>query len=218
MPTIILIEDHEVVRRGLRAVLEAEGDLEIIGEAADGVSAVALAEAHKPDVVITDLMIPGLNGLEVTRQISQRSPHTRVIVLSMHANEAYVVQALNNGAAGYVLKDASTADVIHAVREALAGHRFLSAPLSDRVIDAYISKLQDTAVDVYDTLTNREREILHLAAEGHTNAQISERFSISPRTVEVHRANLMHKLGLRSQTDLIRYALRRGILPMDKKV
>jgi two-component system response regulator NreC len=215
MTTIVLADDHHVVRQGLRALLEGQPDFQLLGEAGDGLEAIQLTERLKPDVLIIDLMMPSLNGLEATRQISQRSPHTRVVILSMHANEAYVLEALRNGAAGYVLKDSSAADLVRAVREVVAGRRYLSSPLSERAIAAYIQKASDVALDPYEMLTNREREVLHLAAEGYTNAEIADQLSISPRTAETHRANLMHKLGLRTHTDLIRYALRRGILPME---
>jgi DNA-binding NarL/FixJ family response regulator len=215
MTTIVLADDHHVVRQGLRALLEAQPDFQLVGEAGDGLEAVQLTERLKPDVLVIDLMMPSLNGLEATRQVRQRSPHTRVVILSMHANEAYVLEALRNGAAGYVLKDSSAADLVHAVREVVAGRRYLSSPLSERAIEAYIRKATDVTLDPYEMLTNREREVLYLAAEGRTNTEIADQLSISPRTAETHRANLMHKLGLRTHTDLIRYALRRGILPME---
>jgi two-component system response regulator NreC len=214
--TIILAEDHHIVRQGLRALLEAEPDIQIVGEAANGLEAAQLAESRQPDVMIVDLMMPGLNGLEVTRQVAQRSPHTQVIILSAFENEAYVTEALGSGAAGYVLKRSSAADLVRAVREVVAGRRYLSPSLSERAIEAYVRYIQqvrDSDLDPYETLTPREREVLHLAAEGHTNAEIAERLSISPRTVETHRANMMHKLGLRTSTDLIRYSMQRGILP-----
>ncbi len=214
--SILLADDHPVVRQGLRALLEGEPDFRIVDEAGDGLEASQLAERLQPDMLVLDLMMPGLNGLEVTRQVSQRSPRTRVVILSMHANEAYVLEALRNGATGYVLKDSSAADLVQAVREVTAGRRYLSPPLSERAIEAYTQKAKAAVLDLYETLTAREREVLHLAAEGHTSREIADRLHISPRTVEVHRANMMHKLGLRTQTDLIRYALRRGILPMEE--
>ncbi len=213
--TIMLADDHKIVRQGLRALLEAEPDFSLVGEAGDGLEAVRLAERLRPDVLVLDLMMPGLTGMEVTLQVGKRSPQTRVIILSMHANEAYVLEALRNGAAGYVLKESSADELVQAVREVVAGRRFLSSPLSERAIDAYVSKSREGTLDRYETLTGREREVLHLAAEGHTNAEIAGRLSISSRTAETHRANMMRKLELRSQTDLIRYALRRGIIPMD---
>ncbi|MBI2875306.1 MAG: response regulator transcription factor [Candidatus Tectomicrobia bacterium] len=215
MPTIVLVDDHPVVRQGLRALLEAEPGFRVIGEAGEGVEAVQLVERLQPDVLVLDLMIPGLNGLEVTRQVSRRSSRTRVVILSMHANEAYVLEALRNGALGYVLKDAGATELLRAVREVAAGRRYLSPPLSERAIEIYVQKTDAAPLDLYETLTTREREVLQLAAEGYSATEIADRLSISSRTVETHRANLMRKLGLRTQTDLIRYALRRGILPME---
>lgn len=215
MVSLILADDHPVVRKGLRALLEAEPDFRIAGEAADGLEAVKLVEQEKPDVLIVDLMMPGLGGLEVVRQARDRSPLTRIIVLSMHANEAYVLEALKNGAAGYVLKDESHAALVSAVRAVSSGRRYLSPPLSERVIESFLSKTEPAAGDSYETLTDREREVLHLAAEGRTNSEIADRLFISPRTVETHRAHLMQKLGLKTQTELIRFALRRGILPAE---
>jgi DNA-binding NarL/FixJ family response regulator len=197
----------------LRALLEAEPDLTVAGEAADGLTTVHLVERVKPDVLVVDVMMPALNGLEVTRQVVRRSPDTRVIVLSMYSDESYVMEALKNGAAGYVLKSSTRSDLVQAIREVMAGERYLSAPLSARAVEAYVERAKGTEVGAYDTLTSREREVLQLAAEGHTNAEIAARLSISSRTVETHRSAVMRKLGLRRQTDLVRYALRRGILP-----
>ncbi len=160
-------------------------------------------------------MMPGLNGLDVLKQIKKRSPHTNIVILSMYANEAYVLEALSNGASAYVLKDSSSADLVTAVREAAAGRRYLSPPLSDRAIEAYQMKATAASLDKYETLTSREREVLHLAAEGNTNNEIASRLGISSRTAETHRANLMHKLDLHTHSDLIRFALRRGIIPME---
>lgn len=210
--TIVLADDHVVVRQGLRALLEAEPDFAIVGEAADGLEVADLVERLKVHVLILDLMLPGLNGLDVTRRVQQRSPQTRIVVLSMYANEAYVLEALRNGAAAYVLKEASAADLVHAIREVTAGRRYLSPPLSESAIELYVQKAKAAPRDPYEALTTREREVLQLAAEGQSNPEIANRLGISVRTVETHRANVMHKLDLRSQTDLVRYALRRGIL------
>jgi two-component system, NarL family, response regulator NreC len=212
---IVLADDHPVVRHGVRSLLQAETDFAVVGEAADGIETVQMVERLQPDVLVVDLMIPSLNGLEITRQVKQRSPHTRIVILSMHANEPYVLEALKNGAAGYVLKDTSGTDLVHAVRQVLSGQRYLSPPLSERAVEAYMQKSQETSFDPHDALTDREREVLQLAAEGFNNPDVAARLSISPRTVETHRANLMRKLGLKTQTDLIRYALRRGILPLE---
>jgi two-component system, NarL family, response regulator NreC len=212
--TIVLADDHQVVRQGLRALLEAESGFSVVGQAADGLEVPALVEKLDPDVLIVDVMMPGLSGLDVTRQVRQRSTRTRVIVLSMHANEAYVLEALRNGASAYVLKDATAQDLVQAVHAAVAGRTYLSPPLSERAIEAYVERAKTGILDDYETLTTREREVLHLAAEGYSNPQIAARLSISPRTAETHRGNVLRKLALHSQTDLVRYAVRRGILPV----
>lgn len=211
--TIMLADDHPVVRQGLRALLEAEQDFTIVGEAADGLEVAGLVERLRPNVLVLDLMLPGLGGIEVTRQICHRFPQTRVVILSMYANEAYVLEALRNGAVGYVIKEASAAQLVQAVREVSAGRRYLSPPLSENAIEAYIQKAQATPLDLYETLTSREREVLHLAATGDSNIETADRLGISSRTVETHRASVMRKLGLQNQTELVRYALRKGILP-----
>jgi DNA-binding NarL/FixJ family response regulator len=215
MTKIILADDHHLVREGLRMMLETEPDFEVIGEAADGLSAVQLVERLHPNIAILDLMMPDLNGLEVARHISQYTTDTRTIILSMHANEAYVLEALRNGVSAYILKDSRANDLVHAVREVLAGRRYLSPPLSERAIESYMEKAQTTELDPYETLTTREREVLHLAAQGYSATEMATRLFLSPRTVETHRANLMRKLDLHTQTDMIRYALRRGIIPLD---
>lgn len=213
---IVLAEDHHVVRQGLRLVLSADPNFKIVGEAATGLEAVQIVERLRPDVLVTDLMLPELNGLEVTRMARQRSPNTKVAVLSMHDNEAYVVEALQAGASAYVLKKSTADELVHAIRQVAAGFLYLSPPLNERAIAAYKQKAQETALDPYDKLTLREREVLHLEAEGLTNAEIATRLTISPRTVEMHRANMMRKLHLRNQRDLIRYALKRGIVSIDE--
>ena len=215
MTTIILADDHNIVRQSLRLLLEAEADFEVVGEAADGLEVLGLVERLHPDVLVLDVMMPGINGLEVTWQVRQSYPETRVIILSMHANEAYVLAALRNGADGYVLKDASAEDLLQAVREVALGRRYLSPPFSQLSLEKYLEKTQSTAVDIQDALTAREREVLHLAAAGHTSAEIAGVLSISPRTAETHRANMMRKLGLHAQADLIRYALQRGIISIE---
>lgn len=214
--TIVLADDHQVVRQGLRALLDAEVDLKVIAEAGDGLEAIRRVEALSPRVLVLDLMMPGLNGLDVVRQVRKISTHTQVVILSMYANEAYVLEALSNGASAYVLKDSSSADLVHAVREAAAGRKYLSPPLSDRAIEVYQEKARAATLDRYDTLTAREREVMHLAAEGRTSAEVAARLGISARTAETHRSNLMHKLDLHTQADLIRYALRRGIVAMEE--
>jgi DNA-binding NarL/FixJ family response regulator len=200
------------VRNGLQVALSAEPDLRVVAEAVDGLEALRLVERHKPDVLLLDLAMPGMDGLEVIRQIRKRSPRTRVVVLSMHKNEAYVWEALKNGAVGYVLKDSVPADIITAIREAVANRSFLSPALSEIHLMAYLQRANSGPFDLYETLTARERQILQLSAEGHTSAAIGARLSISPRTVEAHRANLMRKLGFHKLTELVRYALERQLL------
>ncbi|TMQ00900.1 MAG: response regulator transcription factor [Verrucomicrobia bacterium] len=213
--TIVLADDHHIVRGGLRALLSAENDLRVVGEAGDGLDTLRVVERLKPDVLVLDLMMPGLNGLEVIRQIKKRSPKTRTVVLSMHKNEAYVWKALNNGAAGYVLKESAPADLVKAVREALVNRSYLSPPLSETNIMAYLQKIDGGPFDLYETLTARERQILQLSAEGQSSGAIGERLSISSRTVEAHRANLMRKLGLHKMTELVRYSMERQLVVKD---
>jgi DNA-binding NarL/FixJ family response regulator len=217
MTTIVLAGDHHVVRQGLRALLEAKRDFHIVGEAADGREAVQLVERLQPDVLVLDLMMPGLSSLEVARQVGRRSPQTRVVILSMYANHAYVLEVLRSGAAAYVLKKPAAGELVRAVREVTIGGRYLSPPLSEEGIETYLKKAEESKTDPYELLTTRQREVLHLIAEGHTNVEIAARLVISPRTVEMHRANLMRKLGVRTQADLIRYALQRGILPPESE-
>jgi two-component system, NarL family, response regulator NreC len=214
--SILIADDHAVVRLGLRLLLEAESDFAVVGEVADGLEALLQVERLRPDVLILDLVMPGLHGVEVIRQVRKRAPKTRVVVLSMHANEAYVVEALRKGASAYVLKGSAGGEVLDAVRAALNGKQFLSPPLSGRAINAYMEKAKISAVDIYDTLTRREREVLQLGAQGRTNAEIAQRLRVSRRTVEAHRGKAFQKLGLRNQTDLVRYALRRGIVRIEE--
>ena len=214
MINIVLADDHHLVREGLRALLERERDLTVVAETGDGIEAIRLVEAVQPDVLVVDITMPGLDGLGVTRQVRKRVPRTQVVILTMHANEAHVLEALRHGAVGYVLKEADAADVVRAIRKAARGKRFLSAPLSERAIEAYAQMAQATANDPYQTLSPREQEVMQLTAEGYTAAQIAERLSISPRTVEAHRAKLMRKLGLSKLADVMRYALQRGLIPV----
>jgi two-component system response regulator NreC len=213
--TIVLADDHQLVRQGLRGMLERQPDFRVVGEAGTGLEVFRVVERFRPNVLVLDMMMPQLNGLEVTRQLSKRSPKTRTVILSMHRDESYVVQALKNGATGYVLKDASVDELVKAIREAAAGRRYLSPPLSDSAVGAYMQQSNVASLDLYNSLSNREREVLHLAAEGHTNTEIGKRLFISPRTVEIHRANMMAKLGLRNHTELIRYALKHRLITND---
>ena len=210
--TIVLADDHRIVRQGLHALLAAEADFKVVGEAGDGREALEQVKSLAPDVLVLDLMMPGLNGLEVARQLHKHTPKVGVVVLSMHDDEGFVLEALANGVSAYVLKDSNSSDLIQAVREVAAGRRYLSPPLSDRVIETYLQMAKVGTMDKHETLTTREREVLQLSAEGHTNSEIAARLGISTRTAETHRSHVMHKLGLHTQADLIRYALRRGII------
>lgn len=210
MTTAIIADDHEIVRRGLRGILESEGSCRIVAEAADGLAAAQLVDKFKPHVLILDLNMPRLHGIEVLRQARTSSPHTKVIVLSMHSDEPYVIEALRAGAMAYILKGSESAEISHALREVLAGRRFLSATLSEWAINALVTK--PASDDPLQTLTQRERTVIQLAAEGHSNAEIAEKLFISPRTAETHRTNLLRKLGLQTQTDLVRFAIRKGLI------
>lgn len=211
--TIVLADDHQIVRQGLRLLLDAAG-FAVVGEAADGLEVAGLVERLRPDVLVLDLMMPGLSGLDAMLQVAKRAPKTRVVVLSMHANDAYVFEALRNGALAYVLKDVTGTELLRAIRSVLAGRRYLSPPLSAKSLEAYERKARDAEVDIYQTLTAREREVLHLAAEGLPASAMAERLGISARTAETHRANVMRKLGLHGRADLVRYALRRWRLAL----
>ncbi len=210
--TVVLADDHQVVREGLRLLLEAQPDLSVIGEASDGLQAADLVTRLKPNVLVVDLIMPGLGGLDVAREVKKRSPKTRIVILSMHSSDSFVLQALKNGASAYVLKDSSAAELVQAIHTVLAGRRYLSPPLSQKAIDDYVKRAEGTEAGLYETLTTREREVLHLAAEGHGNPAIGRRLGISPRTAETHRTHLMEKLGLRSTAALVLYAVQRGIV------
>jgi len=211
MTTVILADDHELVRRGLRSLLEAIGTCKVVAEVADGLSAAQAVDKHKPALLILDLNMPRMHGLEVLKQVRTSSPHTRVIVLSMHNDEPYVIEALRAGASAYLLKGSESQEIAQALKEVLAGRRYLSAPLSEWAINALATRVADTT-DPLGALSPREREVLQLAAEGFANPEIAEKLFISPRTAETHRTNLMRKLGLQSQTDLVRFSIRRGII------
>jgi DNA-binding NarL/FixJ family response regulator len=213
MTTIILADDHQVLREALRMLLDMQPDLQVVAETGDGLEALELTEKHKPDVLIVDMMMPGLSGVEVARRTKRLSPATKVIVLSMHDAGSYVLESLQAGVAGYVLKKSSSQELVLAIRQALAGSVYLSPSLDQRALQGYIQRTQESRTeDPFETLTDREREVLQLAAEGLNNPQIAERLSLSPRTVEMHRGNMMRKLGLKSQTDLVKYAVKRGMV------
>lgn len=210
--TIVIADDHPVVRQGLQTLLLQEPGFRIIGEASDGFQTIEMVKRLKPAVLILDLMMPDISGMEVTRRIRKCSRRTHIVILSMYSNEAYVLETLRNGAEGYVLKDSPGNILLHAIREVLAGRRYLSPPLSERAMDIYIQAIKPSDLDPYEMLTTRERDVFNMAAAGFSNAEIAKRLSISIRTVESHRANFMRKIGLHNQTELVRYALQRGIL------
>lgn len=214
--SIVLADDHTMVRQGLRAMLELENDLAVVGEAEDGQEALRVVERFKPNVSVLDVMMPGLNGLEALPTIRQRSPSTQVVILSMYQHDAFVVDALKHGALGYVLKCCKSIHLLKAIREAASGRPYLSPPLSEQTIDVYLEKAQSVPLAPHDTLTPREREVLQLTAEGHNQPEIAKRLHISPRTVEMHRKNVMRKLGMRNHADLIRYAVDRRLLSAEE--
>jgi len=213
MTRILLADDQQVVRQALRCLIEKEADLEVVGEAADGLELLPMVERLKPDVLITDVAMPGLYGLEVTRRVRELTPGTGVVILSRYLNEWYVTEALRSGALGYVVRQSDSAELMRAIRMAARGRHYLGSPLNQDVIDVWMARAARRVPDPYDTLTSREREILQLVAEGYSSTGIARRLTISARTAEAHRANAMRKLRLRNQAALIRYALSRGVLP-----
>jgi DNA-binding NarL/FixJ family response regulator len=194
--------------------LSQEVGYRVVAETGDGNEALDLVAEHEPDVLVVDLALPGLDGLEVIRRVRDAQPDTQVVVLSMHAAEGYIVEALRRGALGYVLKEAGAQDLIDAIRRALQGRRFLSPSLPEDLLESYRDLPTEDIEDRYDQLTPRERQVLQLVAEGHTSAAIGDRLSISPRTVDTHRTNLMRKLGLSSRSDVVRYVMQRGLSPL----
>jgi two-component system, NarL family, response regulator NreC len=210
---ILLADDHTVVRQGLRKVLEERPEWAVVAEAGDGREAVRLAEQFKPDVSILDVAMPLLNGIEATRQIARRVPSTRILVLSMYADEAYVAQILHAGASGYLLKDSADVDLIQAVTEVARGKSFFSPAIARVMLDNYVRQDAEKGFsDRYESLSQREREILQLVAEARTNKEIAALLNVSPSTVETHRARIMEKLDLHSAAEIVLYAVRRGVI------
>jgi DNA-binding NarL/FixJ family response regulator len=210
---ILLADDHTVVRKGLRLLLESQPDFEVVADAADGRQAVALAEQLAPDVVVMDIAMPILNGIEAARQIAARLPRTAVVFLSMHSDEGYVLKALKVGARAYLLKDSAENDLISAVKAVSDGKAYFSPAISKMLVDDYMRQMREKAVeDSYELLTTREREVLQLLAEGKNNKEAANLLNLSLHTVETHRSNIFQKLGLHSGAELILYAIRKGVI------
>jgi len=210
---ILLADDHTIVRHGLRKILEENRDWQVVAEAGDGREAVRLAGDLQPDVAILDIGMPLLNGIEATRQIARKVPEVRILILSMHSDEAYIIQALQAGASGYLLKDTADAELIDAVMAVTRGKSFFSPAVARVMLDDYVRRLQERGItDRYDTLSEREREIFQLIVEGRTNKEIAEMLGVSPSTIETHRAHIMEKLDVHSAVEMVLYAVRKGII------
>lgn len=210
---IFLADDHTIVRQGLAKLLEAESDLEVIGEAEDGREAVNKVRDLKPDIVIMDIAMPLLNGIEATRQIKKISPQTKIIILSMHSHDRYISELIGLGASGYLLKDSTGVEIIKAISSAIKGDVYLSPTISRRVIDDYLTlKKTSSREDLYARLSNREREVFQMIAEGRSTKEVSDILCVSPSTVKTHRANIMEKLKIENISQLIQFAIRLGIV------
>jgi len=210
---IILADDHTVVRDGLRALLEHEPDMTVVGEAADGRESVQMAEAEAPDVVVMDLAMPNLNGMEATRRILAANPRVGVVILSMHQDESYVLGSLKAGAKGYLLKDSMRSEVVQAIRTVSQGRSFLTRKIARLLQEDYVSRLQQRGLeDRYDLLSNRERDVLQMIAEGRSNKEVANSLNISLSTVETHRGHILQKLDIHSVPELILYAVRKGVI------
>jgi two-component system response regulator NreC len=210
---VLVADDHTIIRSGLRHLIEKESDIEVAGEAADGREALELTEQLRPDVVLLDITMPKLNGIDVSRQIAAKLPKISIIILSMHSDESYVLKSLKAGARGYLLKDSAESDIINAIRAVSRGKAYFSPEISRMLVDDYIRQLQQRGVeDSYELLSSREREIFQLLAEGHSNKEISTMLNLSPHTVETHRGNIFEKLNLHSLPELILYAVRKGVI------
>ncbi|MEP7120587.1 MAG: response regulator transcription factor [Byssovorax sp.] len=213
---VVLAEDHAMLRGGVRAMLEAAGGVEVIGEASDGREAVKLAERLRPDVIVMDVAMPQLNGIEATRQIHAASPKIAIIILSMYGDREYIREALRAGASAYLLKEAAFSELWTAIREVVAGRRYLSPAVSGVVLDDYIDRARsDSAPSALDKLTSREREVLQLIAESKTSGEIGKALSISAHTVDSHRRKIMEKLAIHRMVDLVKFALRHGLTSLE---
>ena len=217
---VLMADDHILVRAGFRALLQNLEGIQIIGEGSDGQEALRLIKAHRPDVALLDIAMPGLNGLEVAARVNKICPDVAVLILSMHANEEYVAQALQAGAAGYLVKNAAPSELEVAIRSAARGETYLSPAVSTRVIAEYLHRVGDSKdgqpTQTSEVLTARQREILQLIAEGHTNKEIAKMLNLSVKTVETHRTQLMDRLDIHDIPGLVRYAIRIGLVALDK--
>lgn len=215
---IFLADDHTIVRQGLAKLIEAESNFKIIGEAQDGRQAVRKVERLNPDIVIMDIAMPLLNGIEATRQIKKLSPQTKVIILSMHSHDRYISELISLGASGYLLKDSTGAEIVKAISAAMKGDVYLSPSISRRVVENYLTlKKTSSREDLYTKLSNREREVFQMIAEGHSTKEISDILCVSPSTVKTHRANIMEKLQIDNISQLIQFAIRLGIVDVQSQ-
>lgn len=212
MIRILIADDHAILRAGIRALLQLHPDFEVVGEAADGHEALLQAQALKPDVILMDIGMPGMDGLAATHEITNACPASRILILTQHENKEYVLPALKAGAAGYVLKRAPDDSLVHAIREVYAGGSYLDPRVSSVLVDDMRRQAQGVPADPYDALTEREREVLVLLAQGKTYQEMAEALFISVKTVDFHRANLMRKLGLSNRAELVRFAIERGLV------
>jgi two-component system response regulator NreC len=210
---ILLADDHTVVRKGLRLLIESQAGFEVVADACDGRETVALAEKHQPDVVVLDVAMPVLNGIEAARQIFAKFPHIAIVFLSMHSDEGYVLKALKSGARAYLLKDSAEYDLTAAIKAVSEGKAFFSPSISKMLVEDYMRQMRERDVeDSYELLTTREREILQSLAEGKSNKEVAALLNLSPYTVETHRSNIFQKLNLHSSAELILYAIRKGVI------
>ena len=215
---IFLADDHTIVRQGLAKLLEAEPNIKVVGEAQDGREAVNKVQKLNPDIVIMDIAMPLLNGIEATRQIKKILPQTKIIILSMHSHDRYISELINLGASGYLLKDSTCGEIVKAVSAAMKGDVYLSPSISRRVVEDYLSlKKTSSREDLYAKLSNREREVFQMIAEGHSTRKISDILCVSPSTVKTHRANIMEKLRLENISQLIQFAIRLGIVDVQNQ-